>query len=61
MKKLALLLLLTSCSMSDIVEQPKPRTKADTIAYQPRRNDTTNTSDIPIGFDVSVEDWDEGN
>lgn len=60
MKRIALLLLLASCSMSEILEQPKPRTKGDTT-YIPRQNDTTNTSDIPIGFDVSVEDWKEGN
>ena len=53
-----LLLLLTSCSMSELLEQPMPRTKSDTT-YIPRQIDTTQTSDIPIGFEVSVQDWEE--
>ena len=44
--------------MSEVLEMPKPRTKADTT-YIPRQIDTTNTSDIPIGFDVSVEGWED--
>lgn len=56
---IVLLLLLTSCSMSEIVEQPAPRTKADTAAYTPRQIDTLKLSDKPIGFDVAVEDWEE--
>ena len=56
-----LLLLLTSCSMSEIVEQPAPRTKADTTCYTPRQIDTLKLSDKPIGFDVSVEDWKEND
>lgn len=59
MKRAFLLLLLTSCSMSEIVEQPAPRTKADTTAYTPRQVDTLKLSDKPIGFDVAIEDWKE--
>ena len=55
---LLLLFLLTSCSMSEVLETPLPRTKADTT-YIHREIDTTQTSDVPIGFDVSVDDWDE--
>lgn len=53
-----LLLLLTSCSMSELLEQPMPRTKSDTT-YIPRQIDTLKLSDKPIGFDVTVEDWEE--
>lgn len=55
---LLLLFLITSCSMSEVLEQPLPRTKADT-AYLPRQIDTLKLSDKPIGFDVAVEDWEE--
>lgn len=57
---LLLLLLLTSCSMSEVLEAPLPRTKADTT-YTPRAVDTTNTSFVPIQFEVGVEEWEEGN
>lgn len=55
---LLLLFLLTSCSMSEVLETPLPRTKADTT-YFPRQIDTLKLSDKPIGFDVAVEDWEE--
>ena len=55
---LLLLLLLTSCSMSEIVDQPTPRTKVDTT-YTPRVIDTTSVSGVPIGFDVTISDWEE--
>lgn len=61
MKRLTFLLLLASCSMSELVDQPAPRTKADTAAYTPRQIDTLKLSDKPIGFDVSVEDWKEND
>jgi hypothetical protein len=57
--KIITLLLLTSCSMSEILEQPLPRTKSDTTTYQPRPIDTTQTSGVPITFDVSVEGWED--
>lgn len=60
MKHIILLLpLLCSCSMSAVLEQPKPHTKADTTTYQPRQIDTMKLSDKPIGFEVEVEDWKE--
>jgi hypothetical protein len=58
MRYILILLLLTSCSMSEVLETPMPRTKSDTT-YIPRQLDTTETSDIPIGFDVTVDEWDE--
>jgi hypothetical protein len=46
--------------MSEVLEMPKPRTKADTT-YIPKtiQKDTSDIelSDIPIEFDVTIEDW----
>ena len=53
------ILLLTSCSMSELIDTPMPRTKVDTTTYQPRQIDTTQTSGVPIGFDVTIADWEE--
>ena len=53
------ILLLTSCSMSELIDTPLPRTKSDTTEYHPRQIDTTQTSGVPIGFDVTIADWEE--
>ena len=53
---LLLLLLLTSCSMSELVAVPETRS-SDTTAYKPRHRDTTEISGVPVTFDVTVEDW----
>lgn len=53
---LLLLLLLTSCSMSELVAVPETRS-SDTTAYTPRHRDTTEISGVPVTFDVTVEDW----
>jgi len=50
-----LLLLLTSCSMSELVAVPE--TRSDTTEYTPRHRDTTEVSGVPIGFEVVVEEW----
>lgn len=50
--------LLTSCSMSEVLETPLPRTKADTT-YTPRAVDTLKLSDRPIGFEVGVDEWED--
>ena len=57
---LLLLFLLTSCSMSEVLETPLPRTKSDTT-YTPRAVDTLKLSDRPIGFEVSVDEWEDTN
>lgn len=57
MKYLILLLLLVSCSKSYILDMPI--TKADTTVYVPRTIDTLKVSDVPIEFDVTVENWEE--
>lgn len=54
---LLIILLLSGCSMSEILEQAAPRTKSDTT-YTPRQKDNIAESGIPIAFEVSVEDWD---
>lgn len=58
--KIITLLLLTSCSMSEVLETPLPRTKADTT-YIPRtiQKDTNDVelSGVPVEFDVTVESW----
>lgn len=42
-----------------MIDMPKTRA-ADTTEYIPiERNDTTETSGVPITFDVSVEGWEE--
>ena len=58
LNKIAVVLLLTSCSMSEVLETPLPRTKADTT-YHPRQIDTLSVSDVPIGFNVNIDDWEE--
>lgn len=45
--------------MSEVLEQPKPRTKADTTEYHPRQIDTLSVSDVPIAFEVSVDEWED--
>lgn len=55
---LLLLFLLTSCSMSEVLETPMPRTKSDTT-YTPRAVDTLKLSDRPIGFEVGVDEWED--
>ena len=57
MKKILILLCLCSCSMSEIIDMPI--TKAiDTTEYVGRvKKDTIECSDVPITFDVTVEDW----
>lgn len=55
---LLLLLLLTSCSMSELVAVPETRS-SDTTAYTPRHRDTLKLSDRPIGFEVSVDEWED--
>lgn len=49
--------LLGGCSRSIVIDMPMTKA-ADTTEYIPiERNDTTETSGVPIGFDVAVEDW----
>jgi hypothetical protein len=59
-----LFLALFSCSKSEVlVLNERLETKADTTVYTPRQKpevaDTVKLSDVPINFDVTVEDWEE--
>lgn len=56
MKRLLLLLLLLGCSRSEVINEP-PKKEVDTM-FTRARNDTTEKR-IPIGFVVTVEDWEE--
>ena len=59
MRALLIILLLSGCSMSEVLDMPKTRA-ADTTEYIPiERNDTTETSGVPVTFDVSVEGWED--
>ena len=51
------ILMLCGCNKSVVIEMP--RTKADTTIYTPRTKDTTNTSFVPIEFEVGVEEWED--
>lgn len=70
MKRLVILLLLTSCVKTEVLNAPTyegidtsvKREKPHKPDRPPR--DTTEVDDtarIPISFDVSVDDWDEIN
>lgn len=53
------ILMLCGCSKSAVIDMPKTRA-ADTTEYIPiERNETTDTSGVPITFDVSVEGWED--
>jgi hypothetical protein len=59
---LLILLLLTSCSMSEVMEIEEPRMQADTTEYTPmekgkRPHDHDHDKKVPISFDVDVDDW----
>lgn len=57
---LLLLLLLTSCMKTEIINEVI--LTQDTIAVKPRKEITPpqeDTARVPIVFDVEVEDWDE--
>lgn len=63
MKKLLLLLAMTSCSMSEVVDIAEPHVQADTTEYTPMEkgkrppHDHDHDKKVPIAFDVDVDDW----
>ena len=61
MKKLLLLLVMTSCSMSEVMEIEEPRMQADSTEYTPmekgKRPSHDHDKKVPISFDVDVDDW----
>lgn len=55
-----LVLSLISCSKSEVVKEPeRVYTKALDTTYTPRVVDTIEITNIPIGFDVVLDRWDE--
>lgn len=70
MKRLFLILILTSCISTEALNAPEVE-QVDTVQMYKRAHnppppvppmDTTEVNDttrVPIGFDVEVEDWDE--
>ena len=54
---LLIILLLSSCSKSEVVQMPA-ETKGIDTTYTPRVADSTETRE-PIRFDVTVGDWKE--
>ena len=59
-----LFLTLFSCNKSEVISiDERLLTKVDTTTYVPQTKDeaadTVVRSDIPIDFNVSVEDWNE--
>ena len=52
------ILMLCGCNKSVVIEMPVTRA-SDTTTYTPRTKDTTNTSFVPIEFEVGVEEWKE--
>lgn len=57
---LLILLLLSSCLKTEIINQPMKT--ADTTQYKPRKElpqQVVDTTRYEIGFNPSVEDWEE--
>lgn len=55
---LLIILILTGCSMSEVVEMPLTKASDTAMYYRPRlpKQDTTRRE---ISFDVTVEGWNE--
>lgn len=64
---LLILLLMTSCSMSEVIDIEEPRMQADTTEYTPMEkgkrppHDHDHDKKVPISFDVDVDDWGDEN
>lgn len=65
MKHIFLLLLLTSCMKTDIINEVEPQ--LDTVVLMkphrphnpPKPTENEDTTRVQIGFNPSVEDWEE--
>lgn len=64
MKKLIIAaFLMTSCSMSEVIDIAEPHVQADTTEYTPIEkgkrpsHDHDHDKKVPISFDVDVDDW----
>lgn len=60
---LLILLLMTSCSMSEVMDIAEPHVQADSTDYTPMEkgkrppHDHDHDKKVPISFDVDVDDW----
>lgn len=52
MKRLAVLIIIASCTPVDFPEVQEPETRADST-------ETVTLSGVPIDFEVSVEEWED--
>lgn len=62
MKRIFLLLLLTSCMKTEVIEAPMTKSIDTTVVKKQRPKPPRpprDTARIPIEFDVSVEGWNE--
>lgn len=60
---LIILCLATSCISTELLNAPEPNV-VDTVVVKARpkpNKPQVDTTRVPIGFDVSVDDWDEIN
>ena len=53
-----LLILLISCSKSEVVTMP-PQTKSTDTTYTPRVKADTTEKRHPIRFEVTIKDWED--
>jgi hypothetical protein len=58
MKRLAILLLLSSCMKTEVVNAPIQK---DTLVYKPRKENIEyiDTTRVPITFTPTVQDWND--
>lgn len=56
MKRLVILLLLSSCMKTEVVNAPIQK---DTLVYKPRKEniEIIDTTRVPITFTPTVQDW----
>lgn len=62
MKRLALLLLLSSCMKTEVLNaplSPSPPAEKRHKGFQKDTTERQDTARVPIEFDASVNDWDE--
>lgn len=61
--EITLLLILSSCMKTELLNAPEPKV-VDTVVVKasrpkPPKPEEPDTTRVPIGFDVEVEDWDK--
>ena len=62
MKRLVILLILSSCCKTEILNAPQPMPIDTIVVLKAAEADTTQRQDtvrVPIGWNPSVEDWEQ--